>query len=292
MKYNYHIKSWIAGYLFLLPVLIFFVAFVAVPMLRGINVSFYNYSLNTFDYVGFGNYKTLFNDDVFKTSLINTILIVVGSVPLVIIFSLFVSLNIYRKSAWLRSFFRGIFYLPAISSIVSITIVWGWIYHPQYGILNYLLGLGGVKPISWLGDPKYALMAIVFVLITTSVGQPIILYVASLGNIPSSYFEAAEIDGASSWQMFKHITWPLLMPTSLYIIIITTINSFQCFSLIQLLTSGGPSYHTSTLMYLIYEKAFTLNQYGLSSAIGVILAIIIIIISIIQYRYLGSDVEY
>ena len=118
------------------------------------------------------------------------------------------------------------------------------------------------------------------------------MYVASLGNIPTSYLEAAQIDGATSWQMFRKITWPLLMPTTLYIVIISTINSFQTFAIIQLLTSGGPAYSTSTIMYLVYERAFTLNKYGLASAMGVILAIVIMIISIVQYKFFGEEVDY
>lgn len=292
LKSKYVWKEWLTGYLFLLPVMVFFVFFVIIPMIKGIYFSFYNYTGATFKFNGLENYKNLFKDEIFRKSLRNTLLLVLGNVPCVVVFALFVSLNIYKKSAKVRSFFRAVFYLPAVSSIVSITVVWGWIFHPTYGILNYITGKFGAEPIAWLGDPRFALASIILVLITTSVGQPIILYVAALGNIPQSYIEAAEIDGATNWQIFKNITWPLLMPTSLYIIIITTINSFQCFSLIQLLTSGGPAYSTSTIMYQVYERAFTLAQYGISSAMGVILAVIIAAISIVQYVFFGSDVEY
>jgi multiple sugar transport system permease protein len=149
-----------------------------------------------------------------------------------------------------------------------------------------------MEPISWLGDTRTALLSIIVVLITTSVGQPIILYVASLGNIPKSYIEAAQMDRANSWQIFKNILWPMLMPTNLYIIVITTINTFQVFAIIQLLTSGGPMYSTSTVMYGVYEQAFMLGNFGIASAMGVILALVIGVISFIQFKYLGSDVEY
>jgi multiple sugar transport system permease protein len=286
------LKEWISAYLFLAPILIVFGYFVVYPMVKGIYISFFDYSLRNFKFVGLANYKSLFTDEVFLKSLGNTLLLVLGTVPFVILLSLFISVVIYKKGAFVRSLFRGIFYLPTVSSIVSITVVWGWILHPNYGILNYLTGLFGIEPKTWLGDPKYALLSIIMVLITLSVGQPIILYIASLGNIPSSYLEAAEIDGATPWQVFRKITWPLLMPTTLYIVIITTINSFQCFAIIQLLTSGGPAYSTSTIMYLVYERAFTLNKYGLASAMGVVLAIIIMIISIIQYKFFGNEVDY
>ena len=286
------LRDWFMSYLFLLPAFGFFLVFVAYPMLRGIYISFFNYSLRKFEYVGLSNYIDLFHNEVFIKSLWNTSLLVIITVPVVIVFSIFVAMSIYRKKEFARSFFRGVFYLPAVSSVVSITVVWGWIYHPNYGVLNYLTGLFGAEPISWLGNEKTALLSIIAVLITTSVGQPIILYVASLGNIPSSYIEAAQIDRASSWQIFRKIIWPMLMPTNLYIIVITTINTFQCFAIIQLLTSGGPYYSTSTVMYGVYEQAFKLGNFGMASAMGVILAVIIGIISTIQFKYFGSDVEY
>jgi multiple sugar transport system permease protein len=289
---NYQKKEWVSAYLFLLPAMLFFVMFVVVPMIKGIYTSFFDYTARTNSFIGLGNYQYLFQNEVFLKALRNTMALVLGTVPCVVIFALFVSLNVYQKSEGLRSFFRTVFYLPAVSSIVSITVVWGWIFHPQFGVLNYLTGLAGVKPVAWLGDERFALLSVMLVLLTSSVGQPILLYIASLGNIPKSYIEAAEIDGASGWQKFTKITWPLMLPTSLYIIIVTTINSFQCFALIQLLTSGGPYYSTTTVMYEVYEKAFTLAQYGLATAMGVILALVIVTISAIQYRVLGIDVEY
>ncbi|RIX52370.1 sugar ABC transporter permease [Paenibacillus nanensis] len=280
------------SYLFLLPALGFFLLFVAYPMLKGIYISFFNHTLNQFEFVGLDNYKFLFHDETFIKSMRNTVLIVLIAVPIVIAFSVFVAMTIYKKSEWLRSLFRGIFYLPAVSSVVSITVVWASIYDPNFGILNYITSFFGMDPIAWLGDPDTALYAIILVLITTSVGQPIILYVASLGNIPASYIEAAQIDRANSGQIFRKIIWPMLMPTNLYIIVITTINSFQVFAIIQLLTSGGPMYETSTVMYGVYEKAFVLGNFGLASAMGVLLAIVIGVISMIQFKFLGSDVEY
>ncbi|NHW37626.1 sugar ABC transporter permease [Paenibacillus aceris] len=286
------LRDWLMSYLFLLPAFGFFLIFVAYPMLKGIYISFFDYSLRTFDFIGLDNYVSLMHNETFLKSMRNTILLVVIAVPIVIVFSIFVAVNIYKMKELSRSFFRGVFYLPAVSSVVSITVVWGWIYHPNYGILNYIIGLFGFEPISWLGDTRTALLAIIAVLITTSVGQPIILYVASLGNIPTSYIEAAEIDRATPWQIFIKIVWPMLMPTNLYVIVITTINTFQCFALIQLLTSGGPVYSTSTVMYGVYEQAFLLGHFGLASAMGILLAIVIGIISTIQFKYFGSDVEY
>lgn len=298
LKFKYNKKSklnrkeWISSYLFLLPAGIFFITFVVVPMFDGILISFQDYTLRGSKWIGLDNYISIFRDPIFIKSLGNTLLLVLGNVPCVLVFSLFVSLTIYKKSSIVRSFFRSVFYLPAIASVVSITVVWGWILNPNYGILNYILQSLGGSPHNWLSDPSIAKWSILIINVTLSVGQPIVLYLAGLGNIPKDYIEAAEIDGANSRQVFFNITWPMLKPTSLYIFIITTINSFQCFSLIQLLTSGGPNYSTTTIMYQVYENSFTLGQFGLASAMGMVLAVIVIIVSMIQYKFLGSDVNY
>lgn len=287
-------KETLVSYAFLAPALIFFFTFVVYPMVSGVVTSLFDYTLKKFDFIGLQNYINLFQDEIFWKSLGNTLVIVIGSVPIVVLFSIFVAVTIYQKKSGVRSFFRGVFYLPVVTGTVAVTVVWKWIYDPLNGILNYILQSGGVinEPIMWLGDKRFAIWAIIIILLTTSVGQPIILYVAALGNIPQSYIEAAEVDGGNKWQIFTKIKWPSLMPTTLYVVVITTINSFQCFSLIQLLTSGGPNYSTSTIMYLVYEKAFKLTQFGYANAMGVVLAIIIGVISFVQFKVLGSEVEY
>lgn len=282
------------AYTFLAPVLIFFTIFVLTPMIIGFVTSFFNYTMTTFDFVGFDNYIRMFNDSIFIKSLINTVLIVVGSVPIVVLFSLFVASETYEKNVFSRSFYRFVFFLPVVTGSVAVTVVWKWIYDPLSGILNYVLKSGGIieQNISWLGDKKWALLAILIILLTTSVGQPIILYIAAMGNIDYSLVEAARIGGATERQVFWKIKWPSLLPTTLYIAVITTINSFQCFALIQLLTSGGPNYSTSTLMYYLYEKAFKLSEYGYANTMGVFLAVLIALISFAQFKLLGNDVEY
>ncbi len=191
-------------------------------------------------------------------------------------------------------FYRFVFFLPVVTGSVAVTVVWKWIYDPLSGILNFVLKSSHIisQNISWLGDKNWALLAIMIILLTTSVGQPIILYIAAMGNIDNSLVEAARVDGATEFQVFWKIKWPSLLPTTLYIAIITTINSFQCFALIQLLTSGGPNYSTSTLMYYLYEKAFQLTEYGYANTIGVFLAVMIAIVSFAQFKILGNDVEY
>ncbi|WP_367986101.1 carbohydrate ABC transporter permease [Streptococcus sp. ZY1909104] len=287
-------RETIVSYTFLAPVLVFFTVFVLAPMVMGFVTSFFNYTMTDFTFVGLDNYVRMFNDPIFIKSLINTLVIVVGSVPVVIFFSLFVAANTYQKNVIARSFYRAVFFLPVVTGSVAVTVVWKWIYDTLSGILNFVLKSGGIieQNISWLGDKQWALWAIVIILLTTSVGQPIILYIAALGNIDNSLVEAARVDGANETQVFWQIKWPSLLPTTLYITVITTINSFQIFALIQLLTSGGPNYATSTLMYYLYEKAFKLSEYGYANTMGVFLAVLIAIISFIQFKVLGNDVEY
>lgn len=287
-------RETMVSYIFLAPVLLFFLVFVLAPMVMGLVTSFFNYTMTDFTFVGLKNYIRMFTDPIFLKSLTNTLIIVVGSVPVVVIFALFVASQTYERNVFTRSFFRCVFFLPVVTGTVAVVVVWKWIYDPLSGILNYLLRSAHVisQPISWLGDKHYALLAIIIILLTTAVGQPIILYIAAMGNIDQSLVEAARVDGATEFQVFWKIKWPSLLPTTLYIVVITTINSFQCFSLIQLLTNGGPNYATSTIMYYLYEKAFKLSEYGYANTMGVFLAVLIGLISFAQFKLLGNDVEY
>ena len=281
----------IAAYIFMAPSLLFFLGFVIFPMGMCLVTSFFNYTMTDFSFVGFANYQEMFGDSIFIRALVNTIVIVVVSVPITCMFSLWVASIIYKMRQGSTSFFRCVFYLPVVTGSVAVTVVWKWIFNNYTGVLNYLaknLGLIA-KNVNWLGDPNTALWCIITILLTTSVGQPIVLYVSALANVDHSLVEAASVDGATSMQTFWRIKWPQIMPTTLYILVITTINSFQCFALIQLLTSGGPNNSTQTIMYYIYYEAFKLNRYGYGSAMGIILAIIIAIFSAIQFRLAKTD---
>ena len=277
-----------AGYAFMLPSLVFFIGFVIIPMVMCVVTSFFDSTMgDTQDvFVGFANYVELVNDPIFRKALVNTLIIVVVSVPIVCVFSLWVATVIYDLKMWATSLFRIIFYLSVVTGSVAVTVVWKWMFNNYYGIFNYLGKASGLisQNINWLGDERFALGCIILILLTTSVGQPIVLYVSALGNVDQSLIEAAQVDGSTRSQVFWKIKWPQIMPTTLYILIITTINSFQCFALIQLLTSGGPNHATDTIMYYIYYTCFKLYRYGYANAMGVVLAIIIAIISAIQYK--------
>ncbi len=278
-----------SAYLFLLPSLIFFVGFVIIPMVLCVYTSFFDSTMGKDAkdvFIGFSNYAELWNDPIFLRSLKNTIIIVVVSVPTVCVFSLWVASVIYNLKGPVLSAFRCIFYLPVVTGSVAVAVVWKWMFNNYYGIFNYVGKAAGIldSNINWLGDERFALWCIILILFTTSVGQPIVLYISALGNVDTTLVEAAEVDGANKIQLFWKIKWPLIMPTTLYILVITTINSFQCFALIQLLTSGGPNHSTDTVMYYIYYSAFKLYRYGYANAMGVILAIFIAVLSAVQFK--------
>ena len=284
----------IAGYLFMLPSLIFFLGFVVIPMIICILLSLTDANMHTEgmfgNFIGLGNFFRLWADKDFLAALKNTFVIVIVSVPAVCAFSLWVSSAIYRMKGPILSAFRCIFYLPVVTGSVAVTVVWAWMYHNYYGVFNYILGPQGLGliegRINWLGDERFALGCIILILFTTSVGQPIVLYVSALGNVDQTLIEAAEVDGATEFQVFWKVKWAQMLPTTLYILVITTINSFQCFALIQLLTKGGQG--TNTVMYHIYWTAFKLTEqaghFGYANAMGVMLAIFIGILSAIQFK--------
>ena len=286
----FHEHFW--GYFFILPSVIFFIIFVVYPVIEALILSLYQYSLQGSTWVGLANYKNIFNDEIFIKSLINTFLFVLYIVPTTVILSIIIAVLIYDKSPRTQTFFRAAFYLPVVISIVSVSLVWRNMYHNLYGIINYLLSFLGIDPINWLGDPRYVIPSLSVVVLTYSLGQPIILYLAALGGIPQTYYEAADIDGASAIAKFWHITVPLITPTTLYIFVTTTIGAFQVFAVVNLMTSGGPNYASNTVLFLIYKTAFTYNDFSLASTMGVVMFVCVAIFAVFQFKMFSSQVEY
>ena len=286
-------RETIVSYLFLLPALFFFVGFVLTPMAMGVVTSCTDSNFNNVNtgshFVFLDNYIRLFKDPIFLKSAWNTVVIVVVAVPTVTAFSLWVGSAIYKMHSAARSFFRCVFYLPVVTGSVAVVVVWKWMFDKYNGLFNYVIRTMGGQGLMWTESEKMALWCIILILFTTSIGQPIVLYVSALGNVDHSLVEAAQVDGATDLQVFWKIKWPSIMPTTLYVAVITTINSFQCFALIQLLTSGGPNYSTSTVMYYLYEIAFrTTKDFGYADAMGVVLAIVIALFSALQFKVMNG----
>ncbi|WP_409344352.1 carbohydrate ABC transporter permease [Paenibacillus sp. MBLB4367] len=280
------------GYFFIAPFALFFFLFEVYPMLRAFYISLFDYGLGSQTWIGFDNYTYLLKDDVFLRSIANTFGFVAGTVPLTFLFALFVAQMIYRKNKHIASFFRGAFYLPVVTSQVILSLVWAWIYNPVNGMANYMLTSFGASPIMWMADERAALPALIIIVVTFNVGQPIILFLAAMGNISPDYYEAADLDGANGWHKFRNITLPLLKPTSLYILVMSTIWAFQTFVVVQLMSGGGPNYGTSTIMYLLYNTAFVYGKLGMASAMGILITALISVVAVVQFRLMKADVEF
>jgi multiple sugar transport system permease protein len=255
------------------------------PCVEAIRMSFFRYGMRGVEsFAALSNIARIFEDTNFHISYFNTFVFVLLIVPSTIIISLFISVTIHPKKAAAASFYRVVFYIPTIASAVTVSLIWNWIYHPVFGILNYFRSLFRLEGVEWLSNPDTALLSLVVVILTISIGQPIILFSAAIGAIPEEYYEAATVDGASSRQKLMKITIPCLMPTALYVFVISTINAFQTFVPVHVLTGGGPQKATSTVVYELYEQAFRNSNFGYASAIGMILFLTIGVFTFFQFK--------
>lgn len=277
-------KENLTGYLFIAPQLILFLTFIVYPIFEGIRLSLFriNYQQETF--IGFENYTRLFADPVFVKSTINTVIFVLFIVALTVVFSLFVASAIFDKNAKYVSFIRGSYYIPVMVSMVVMSMVWNFLLNPANGLISYVARQLEITSVNFLGDKDLVLPVIIFITFATNVGQAIILYIASMIGVPKDIFEAAEVDGASRMHVIMKILIPLVKPTTIYIIIVNIIAVLKIFVVIQLLTGGGPNNASTTLMYFLYNNAFKYNQLGVASAIGVIMFLITLLLSVPHLR--------
>lgn len=279
-------KSTCKALLYLLPALLILITFNIYPIIKSFLMSFYtdyDYFNNVVQERGVTNFITLFNDPNFIKALSNTLIFVVGVVPISIMLSLLIALLLNSKIKFL-GFFRTIYFLPFVTSVVAVAIVWGWIFHSDYGLLNYFLGWFGVDPIKWITDPTFAMPALIILSVWKGLGFNIIIFLAGLQNINQQYYLAAKVDGASAWNRFKTVTLPLLSPTMFFISIISIINAFKVFDEIFALFNGrpGPANSTLTVVYYVYQKFYEEWQFGLASAAAFVLFILVFIFTLIQ----------
>jgi multiple sugar transport system permease protein len=283
------IKKNYSAYLFLLPKLILFIAFIAIPVVWAFVLSFQEYKIFGSEWAGFDNYVKVFKSDAFYDALGNTFLFTVVTVPFNVISALLIASLIHPLGKLAQSFFRGAFYLPTVTSMVIVAMVWRWMYNYDFGLFNYVLGWFGMEPLNWLGQSSSALWALIIMQCLIPFGVGIILYLAAMGSISNALYEAATIDGANGIQKWFHITLPLLKPSTLYLVLLSTIGSFQVFTQIIMMTGGGPGTATETLVHLIYKTGFRDFEFGFAAAQSVVLFVIILIFSIIQFRLLRYD---
>lgn len=285
-------KDW-GAYLYLMPTVVILVAFHVLPIFYSLAVSFYEWDLiGQPEYVGVGNYSRLFDDPMFYKSLWNTVYYAAVSVPLSILFSLIIAMLLNNPISAI-GLYRTIYFIPVITSINAVAIVWNFIYHPDFGLLNKVLAIFSIDPRAWLQDPTWAMPAIIFMSVWKGLGHNVIIFLAGLQNIPRHLYEAARIDGASRWQQFRHITWPLLSPTTFFIFTISVIGSFQVFSQVYMMTPrGGPLKSTMVVVYYLYRKAFEQFEFGYALAAAFVLFVIIFACTLFNKLYLEKKVHY
>lgn len=279
-----------AAYLFLAPALSAIFIFFFIPVIAAFIISFTDFDIytlgnfSTLRFIGFDNYIKLFKDDLFWTALGNTFYFVVVAGPLSIAVSLIAALMLNSKLVKFKSLFRLSYFLPVVTTLVAVAIVWRFIYHPNFGILNFLLSLVGINPIDWLGDPNWAMPSIILLAVWKNFGYNMIIFIAGLQNIPEELYEAADIEGASAIQKFKHITLPMLAPTTIFVTIITMIGYFQLFAEPYVMTQGGPLNKTLSIVQYMYQEGFRWWNMGYSASIAFVLFVIIFIGTIIQFK--------
>ena len=280
------------AYVFLALPVLHFLVFRAYPIVHAVYLSFMNFSIWGSTWAGLANYQAVAQDELFWQAMKNTAYYTLTTVPASLAIAFFLAVLVFPLGQRAGTFFKSAYYLPNVASAAVLSLVWLWLFEARFGLLNYLLSLVGVPRIFWLGDTNVAMNSLVLMTLAAGHGYSVILITAAMGSIPESLYEAARLDGASRWAQFWRITLPLLRPTTLYLLVIDTIGSFQIFTNIYIMTRGGPANSTMTVVFLIFRSAFDFFNYGLASAQAMVLFLIILIVTAIQYRWLSADVEY
>lgn len=279
-----------AARLFLAPALGLIAAFFVLPVLAGFLLSFTDFDIyaigdpSTARAVGFANYGAVLANPLFWKALGNTFFFVIVGGPLSVAVSLAAALLVHARATRLRGLFRTIYFIPVVTTLVAVAIVFRYLDHPKYGLINYAIGFLGVPPIDWLGDPRFAMPAIVVLAVWKNFGYNMLILVAGLANISEEQYEAARLDGAGWWGQFRHVTLPGLAPTFLFVAVITMLGNFQIFAEPYVMTQGGPLRSTTTVVLLMYEEGFRWWRMGLSSAIAFVLFVIMLAGTWLQLR--------
>jgi len=280
------------GYTFLAPSFVILLVFVFVPLAFSLYLSVHQWNVISAakPFVGLGNFRALLGDRLFWNAFLNTILYtlhVPAGMALALLIAVLLNRDIRGSHVW-----RAVFFLPSISSLVAVAMVWQWIYHPEFGLANYTLRLLGLSKLGWLTNPATALLSVMIVNIWIGLGYQMVIFLAGLKGIPAELYESARVDGAGAWQRFRHITLPLLRPTTFFVLVTSVIGSFQVFTLIFVMTEGGPLRSTDVVVFHIYQSAYDYLKMGYASAMAWILFLVILAITWIQFRFLGKQISY
>ncbi len=282
----------LAGWIFAFPWVAIFLLFLAGPIIVALLLSFTDFGLanlqNPFNlhFIGFQNYVRLIHDATFLTSAVNTIYFVVVGVPLNIAIGLLLAIGVNQGVSYVKAIFRVGYYVPVITSIVAVAVVWRYLYNPDSGLINNLLHLVNLQGADWLGNPVLAMPSIIVMAVWRNVGYAMIILLAGLQGIDKTLYEASSIDGATSFTRFRYVTLPMLQPTLLFVTIITTIGFLQVFAEPFVMTGGGPINRTLTVSIYLYQQGFNFFNQGYASAMGYVMFIAIVLLALIQFRLL------
>ena len=280
-----------SGYLFLLPALLHFAIFVAFPFGYAFYLSFHEWNMiGSMTFVGFRNYQELLADAKFQETIFNTAYFTVGVMAGILVLSLGLALALDHQMKGM-SLFRGVYFSPAVTSVIVIGVVWLWMFQPEFGLINQLLALVGIDGPRWVSDPSWAMPSLILTALWKNVGYFSVIFLAGLQGIDVSYYEAARVDGANRLRTFRHITLPLLMPTTFFVLVMGVILSFQVFGLVYVMTGGGPVGATKVIVFYLYEQAFVFFRMGYASAVAYVLFAIIFALTLVQFRLMGRHVE-
>lgn len=284
-------------YMFIAPAVLILTVFSLIPIIIAFVISFTDLDLkglanwSNINFVGIENYVELISDETFHKSLFNTFFYVIIGVPLVIVFSLSIALLLNYGSSFIFRFFRGVYYMPSITNIIAVAVVWGYLYNTEYGLFNFLLSLLDVDKVPWLDEPTIAKLSLILLAVWKGIGINMIIFLAALQGIPRSYYEAAEMDGANRFQILFNITIPLLRYATFFVTVTTLIGWLQFFEEPFVMTNGGPLDGTISLALFIYETGFQFSEFGYAAAGSFVLFIIIIIVTLIQFRLQKSGTD-
>ncbi|EES71998.1 ABC transporter, permease protein [Paenibacillus sp. oral taxon 786 str. D14] len=286
-----------APYLFIAPTLILLALFSLLPIAIALVISFTDMDLagladlSNISFVGFDNYKEVLLDPSFRKSILNTLFYVIIGVPLVIIISLMIALLINFGKARIFKAFRVIFYMPSVTNVVAVAVVWSYLYNPSLGLLNYILNSLGLGSVPWLQDPVMAKISLIILAVWRAIGLNMIIFIAAIKGISKTYYEAAQIDGASNWRQTWSITIPLLRFAIFFVSITTMIGWLQFFEEPFVMTKGGPLDGTISVALFIYNNGFQFSKFGYAAAGSFILFFAIILITLIQFKFQNKEAD-
>lgn len=289
MKKKIKNKDGLWAVFFLAPAILGLGVFTIYPLLESLHISFTSWDLFSDKvFVGLQNYIDFFHDPTGIKVFWNTVVFTLLAVPIQIVISFFLAVALNQKIRGIR-FFRGAYFLPTIASMVSISIVWQWLFNTDFGIINYVIKIFGGSGIPWLTSPRFSLWTIIIVSCWKGMGYNMMIFLAGLQGVPTTYYEAAEVDGCTGLSRLMKIVVPLIKPTTLYVSITCVINSMQVFDQVMIITGGGPARSSSVLVQYLYENAFDYYKMGYASAIGWVMAIFIFILSVLQFRAMSNS---